>query len=100
MRGDEDGEEGSDEDEDEQGSEDDEVPPERMAVPAPPIVKAKAIDRATPGISQDPIWGDQMDVDPAASTIEASPSGDHTGINPDRYVASHCNFFGGEDRHP
>ncbi|KAF8272960.1 ATP dependent DNA helicase [Lactarius quietus] len=72
ARGDEDGEEGSDEDEDEQASEE-EATPERMAVPAPPITKAKAIDRATP--DQDV----QMDVDPTASTVEAS-----TGINPDR----------------
>ena len=90
ARGDEDGEEGSDEDEEDQASEE-EGPPERMAVPAPPTAKAKATDRATPGISQDPIWGvidgqqDQdvrMEVDPTASA-----SGDPHGINPDRYVA-------------
>ncbi|KAH9004207.1 MCM2/3/5 family-domain-containing protein [Lactarius hatsudake] len=58
-----DGEEGSDEDEDEQASEE-EGQPERMVVPAaPPAVKAKAIDHAPPGISQDPIWGGQQDQD-------------------------------------
>lgn len=60
-------------------------------MPAPPIAKTKAIDRATPGISQDPIWGDQdvrMEVDPTASTAEAPSGGDPTGINPERYVAS------------
>ena len=87
THGDEDGEEGSDEEEDGPLSEE-EGPPERMAVPALPTAKAKAIDRATPGISQDPIWGVQqdqdvrMDVDPAASTV----GGDPAGINPDRYV--------------
>ena len=88
ARGDEDGEEGSDEDDEDGPLREEEGPPERMAVPAPPTAKAKAIDRATPGISQDPIWGVQqdqdvrMDVDPAASTI----GGDPAGINPDRYV--------------
>ncbi|KAH9081840.1 MCM2/3/5 family-domain-containing protein [Lactarius deliciosus] len=86
-----DGEEGSDEDEDEQASEE-EGQPERMVVPAvPPAVKAKAIDHAPPGISQDPIWGvtdgqqDQdvrMELDPTAA---AGVSGeDPARIRPER----------------
>jgi len=89
ARGDEDGEEGSDEDEDDQASEGEAVP-ERMAVPAPPAMKAKAIDPAPTGISQDPIWGTmggqqgqdaRMDIDPTASSGEG-----HSGIRPDRYA--------------
>ncbi|KAI9462326.1 MCM2/3/5 family-domain-containing protein [Lactarius psammicola] len=89
ARGDEDGEEGSDEDEDDRVSEE-EGQPERMAVPAPP--KAKAIDHAPPGISQDPIWGvvdgqqDQdvrMELDPAVAAVGASGE-DPAGIKSDR----------------
>ncbi|KAH9050478.1 MCM2/3/5 family-domain-containing protein [Lactarius hengduanensis] len=85
--GDGDGEEGSDEDDDEQASEE-EGQPERMVVPAPPAVKAKAIDQAPPGISQDPIWGvtdgqqDQdvrMELDPTGASGE-----DPARIRPDR----------------
>ncbi|KAH9065917.1 MCM2/3/5 family-domain-containing protein [Lactarius vividus] len=87
--GDGNGEEGSDED-DEQASEE-EGQPERMTVPAPPAVKAKAIDHAPPGISQDPVWGVtdgqqdedvRMELDP---TVAAGASGeDPARIGPDR----------------
>ncbi|KAH8997474.1 MCM2/3/5 family-domain-containing protein [Lactarius akahatsu] len=82
--GDGDGEEGSDEDEDEQASEE-EGQPERMVVPAVPLaVKAKAIDHAPPGISQDPIWGvtdGQQDQD----RLPEASGEDPARIKPDRY---------------
>jgi len=63
-------------------------------VPAPPNAKAKAIDYATPGISQDPIWGVvdgqqdrdvQMDLDPTTSAVLGTSGGeDPAGIIPDR----------------
>ena len=90
ARGDEEGsgedDEASEEEEEEQG------PPERMM--AVPTTK-KAIDQATPGISQDPIWGAvddvQMDLDPTESAVAAAAaaggaSGDPTAIIPDRYA--------------
>ena len=91
------GEEGSDDSDDGQASEEEEEEgqPERMA--APTIAKAKAIDRATPGISQDPIWGAvdaplvdqgvQMDLDPTVAGTSASGGGeDPAGIAPQRYA--------------
>ena len=90
---DEGGEEGSDENDDEDQASGEEGQPERMTVPAPATVKAKAIDRATPGISQDPIWGAQdqdvqMDLDSTASATVVGASGgeDPAGIIPERYA--------------